>query len=63
MELFWLNFTDKAVVLMDKEIFKSIPLQRVYLYLRSENSTYNIQYIPGTIVENDIPEVLKLLLK
>ena len=47
---------------MDEEIFRSTPLQRVYQYLRSNNST-SINYIPGSIVEERVPEVLNLLLK
>ena len=50
------------MVLMDEEIFRSTPLQRVYQYLRSKNST-SIKYIPGSIVEERVPEVLNLLLK
>ena len=59
---FWLCFTDKTMVLMDEEIFRSTPLQRVYQYLRSKNST-SIKYVPGSIVEESVPKVLNLLLK
>ena len=50
------------MVLMDEEIFKSTPLQRVYQYLKSKNST-NIKYVPGSVVEKNKPVVLSLLLK
>lgn len=53
---------DTNVILMDEEIFQSTPLQRVYQYLRSKDST-NIRYVPGSIVERNVPEVLSLLLK
>ena len=56
------DFTDKTVVLMDEEIFRSTPLQRVYQYLRSDNSI-NINYVPGSIVEESVPKVLNLLLR
>ena len=55
-------FSDKTMILMDEEIFKSTPLQRVYQYLRSKNST-NIKYVPGSVVEESKPEVINLLLR
>ena len=47
---------------MDQRIFRDTPLQRVYQYLKSKNST-SIRYVPGTVVEECVPEVLSLLLK
>ena len=59
---FVLYSIDKTVVSVDEKIFRDTPLQRVYQYLRSKNST-SIRYVPGTIVEERVPEVLSLLLK
>ena len=59
---FVLYSIDKTVVSVDKKIFRDTPLQRVYQYLRSKNST-SIRYVPGTVVEESVPEVLSLLLK
>jgi len=47
---------------MDEDIFQSTPLQRVYQYLRSKNST-SIRYVEGSIVEESKAEVLNLLMK
>ena len=59
---FVLYSIDKTVVSVDEKIFRDTPLQRVYQYLRSKNST-SIRYMPGTVVEERVPEVLSLLLK
>ena len=61
MNLF-LYSTDKTVVSIDQKIFRDTPLQRVYQYLKNKNST-SIRYVPGTVVEECVPEVLNLLLK
>ena len=61
MSLF-LYSIDKTVVSVDQKIFQDTPLQRVYQYLKSKNST-SIRYVPGTVVEECVPEALSLLLK